>query len=56
MLIGEVLEATLTSLIADRAIERVVDKQHLYNAFASVEYVFVCSVLHYHAILHRRDA
>ena len=40
MLDGLFLESALTGLVADRAVERVIDEQELHHAFAAFFYEF----------------
>ena len=56
VLVRKVLQAALPGLVADRAIQRVVDQQHFHDAFAGIQYIFVSSILYHHAILYRRNA
>src|SRR6185437_10538863 len=53
--IGIVLKLALAGLIADRAIERVIDEQHLEHAFARLER-FVRVDVHHLAFRDRRGA
>jgi hypothetical protein len=56
MIVAEILEVTLTSLVAYRAIERMIDKQELDNACASIDHFLARDIFNHHAIHHRRAA
>ncbi len=54
--VGEILQIAFASLVADRAIERVIDQQELDNAFACFENFGRRNVLNNHAVHDRRAA
>ena len=54
-LVREVLQRALAALVADRAIERVIDQQELEHALAAFDGLGVLRV-HHHAFSHRRRA
>ena len=56
VLVAQILQVAFAGLVADGAIEGVVDEQELDNAVSCVDHFFAGNVFHDHAVHHIRSA
>src|SRR5690606_877907 len=52
MLVAEVLQIALAGLVADGAVERVIDEKEFNHSISCVEHSFAGDVLHDHSVHH----
>src|SRR4030095_14525874 len=50
VLIAKVLQVTFTGLVADRAIQRMIDQQEFDNSFSCIQRLLTRHTLHFHSI------
>ena len=53
MFVTQILQVTFASLIANGAIERVIDEQKFHDASTSFGYFFAGDIFHFHAVHNR---
>src|SRR5690606_25793196 len=56
MLIAQILQFTLPSLVADWTVQRVIDQEKFYDTFSGIQYFRRRNILYLHAVHYRRTA